>query len=179
MRKKEFAAAVFDPKHETFVIYVTSLSSAAFLSSALFPSSTPLDIDIHLSRKPQIIGLIVEKAPTKIPNEYVNFANVFFPDLASKLSMYTEINSYAIKLVDDQQSPYELIYSLKAVELETLKAYINTNLANGFIKSFKLLANALILFDQKLNSFFRLCVDYKSLNNFIIKNRYLLPLVKK
>ena len=37
---------------------------------------------------------------TKVSNKYVNFADVFFPDLASKLPEHTEINDYAIKLVD-------------------------------------------------------------------------------
>ena len=69
------------------------------------------------------------------------------------------------------------MYSLKQVELETLKAYIKTKLANDFIKPSKSSANALILFNRKSNSSFRLYVDYQGLNNLIIKNQYLLPLI--
>ena len=47
--------------------------------------------------------------------------------------------------------PFELIYRLKLVKLETLKAYIKINLANGFIQPFKFLAGAFILFDRKPN----------------------------
>ena len=36
-----------------------------------------------------------------------------------------------------------------------------------------------ILFDHKSDGFLRLCVDYQGLNNFTIKNRYLLPLIRE
>ena len=65
------------------------------------------------------------------------------------------------------------------MELETLKAYIETNLANRFIKSSKSPAGAPILFDRKSDCFFRLCVNYWDLNNLIIKNRYPLPLIRE
>ena len=71
------------------------------------------------------------------------------------------------------------INSLGPIELETLKAYIKTNLANGFIKLFKSPANTLIFFDWKSNKPFWLSVEYKDLNNFTTKNRYLLLLVKE
>ena len=77
--------------------------------------------------------MIAEEALTKVPAKYLDFADVFFPDLASELPEHTGINDYAIKLVDGQQPPYGPIYSLRPVELETLKTYIEVNLANGFI----------------------------------------------
>ena len=98
--------------------------------------------------------------------------DIFFPDFAFKLPEYTRINDYAIKLVDDEQPSYKPIYSLKLVELEIRKAYIETNLANGFIKLSKLLTGALILFDQKSESFLLLCVDYQGLNAPTINNWY-------
>ena len=92
MGKKEFAAAVLDPEHETYVVHVGSVSSDAS------PSSSPLKLDVHTSRRSQISSLIAEKAPTKVPVEYADFA--FSPDLASKLSEHTGINDHAIELVD-------------------------------------------------------------------------------
>ena len=168
--KKEFAAAALDPESETFVVHVASLSSNAS------PSSSPLNV--HPSRRPQVSGLIVEEAPTKVLAEYSDFADVFSPDLASELPEHTGINDHAIELVDGcQQPPYGPIYSLGPVELETLKAYIETNLANGFIRSSKSPVGASILFDRKSDGFLRLCVDYRGLNNLTIKNRYPLPLI--
>ena len=83
----------------------------------------------------------------KILAEYLDFADVFFLDLTSELLKHTRINNHAIKLVDGQQPLYKPIYNLKPVELETLKAYIETNLANKFIRLFKSPANTPILFN--------------------------------
>ncbi len=80
------------------------------------------------------------------------------------------INNHSNELVDDQQPPYGPIYSLGPVELETLKAYIENNLANSFIRPSKSPARAPILFDKKPDGSLRLCIDYQSLNNLTIKN---------
>ena len=169
--KKEFATTALDPESETFIVHVASLSSDAS------PSSSPLELDVHPSRRPHVSGLIAEEAPTKVSAEYSDFADVFSPDLASELPEHTEINDHAIELVNGQQPPYGPIYSLGPVELETLKAYIETNLANGFIRPSKSPASAPILFDRKPDGSLRLCVDYRGLNNLTIKNQYPLPLV--
>ena len=169
--KKEFAAAALDPESETFVVHIASLSSDAS------PSSSPLDV--HPSRRPQISGLIAKEAPTTVPAEYSDFADVFSPDLASEFPEYTGINDHAIELVEGQQPPYGPIYSLGPVELETLKAYIETNLANGFIRPSKSPAVAPILFDRKLDGPLRLCINYQGVNNLTIKNRYPLLLIEK
>ncbi len=58
-------------------------------------------------------------------------------------------------------------------------AYIENNLANGFIKLFKSSAGVPILFNKKLNGSLRLCMDYQGHNNLTMKNVYPLPLVGK
>ena len=65
------------------------------------PSSSPLKLDVYPSRKAQVPGLIVKEAPTKISAEFSDFANVFSPDVASKLPEHTGINDHTIELVDD------------------------------------------------------------------------------
>ena len=93
------------------------------------------------------------------------------------LPEHIEINMHAIDLEKDKQPSYGPIYSLGLVELEILKTYIETNLANGFIHHSKSPAGAPILFDKKLDGSFSLCVGYWGLNNITIKNQYPLPLV--
>ena len=92
---------------------------------------------------------------------------------------HTGINDHSIDLLDNKQPPYSPIYSLESVELETLKIYIEANLASSFIRPFKSPTSASILFVQKKNGSFRLYVDYQGLNNLTIKNQYLLPLIGK
>ena len=88
--KKEFAAAALDPEHETYVVHVASLSSTPLVAS----------LDVHPSRRPQISGLIAKEAPTKVPVEYLDFADVFSPELASELPEHAGINDHAIELVE-------------------------------------------------------------------------------
>ncbi len=158
------ATAALDPEYETFIVHVAALSVDS-------------DDEVHLSRKAQIAHLKADKAFSEVPGEYADFADIFSPKFTAELPEYTGTNDHAIELVDDRQPPYGPIYSLGPVELETLKAYIKNNLANGFIRPFKSPTGAPILYDKKPDGSLRLCVDYRGLNNLTIKNWYPLPLV--
>ena len=77
-----------------------------------------------------------------------------------ELTEITSINEHAIKLIEGKQPPFGPIYALSLVELETLKAYIETHLKTGFIQPFKSTASAFILINKKPNSSLCLYVDY-------------------
>ena len=139
--------AALDPEHEVFVIHIAALSM-------------DLNNEVHPSKRAQIAHLKADKVSIKVPNKYADFVDVFSPKLAAKLSEHTKINNYIIKLVDDQQPLYGPIYSLELVELVILKAYIENNQANSFIKSSKSLARTPIPFDKKLGGSLKLCIDY-------------------
>lgn len=121
--------------------------------------------------------MVAEKVT--VPAKYSHYANVFSKEAAAELLKYSSINKHAINLELGKQLPYRPIYSLGLVELKTLKTYINTNLASGFIRLSKSLAGTTILFVWKLDGSLHLCIDYRDLNNFTIKNWYLFPLIKK
>ena len=95
------------------------------------------EMAMDLMRKAQIeaqVGvLIFDEAPTVVSAEYSDCNNIFLPKNTAKLSEHTGINDYAIKLEESKQPLFELIYSLRIVELEILKTYIKANLANSFI----------------------------------------------
>ena len=167
VEKKKFAAAALDPGHKIFIVYV------AFLNN---PNQ---EGNIHHSCRAQIAALIANEALTLIPTEHSDFANIFSLKLTSELPKHTGINDHAIELDDNQQPSYRPIYRLGLVELEMLKTYIKTNLANGFIRLSKSPVEAPIFFNKKPNKSFQLCVDYWGLNNLTIKNIYLLPLVRE
>ena len=111
--------------------------------------------------------------------KYLDFATIFSEKLANVLSEQTGVNKHALKLKKGKQPSYRPIYSLQPVEFEIFKTYIETKLANGFIKASKLPVSALILFVRKPNGSFCLYVDYQELNNLTIKNWYPLPLISK
>ena len=70
------------------------------------------------------------------------------------------MNEHTIELEEGKQPPFRPIYSLGPVELEILKTYIKTNLANGFIYPSKFPVEVPMLFDWKPNGILRLCIDY-------------------
>ena len=70
--------------------------------------------------------------------------------------------------------------SIKAEpELDALCAYIDENLAKGFIRHSKPPTRVAILFLKKKNVSLCLCVDYRALNSVMICNHYHLPLISE
>ena len=130
-----------------FIIYIAALS----LDSGY---------EMHPFKKAQISYLKADEAFIKVSSQCTDFVDGFSLKLAIKLPKYTKINNHVIKLIDDWQPPYDSIYSLRLVELETLKAYIENNLSNSFIKPCKSSAGVLIFFNKNLDSSLRLYVDY-------------------
>ena len=116
---------------------------------------------------------------TEVPAECSNYSNVFSAENAAELPKNTGINEYAIKFEENKQPLFGPIYSLGPVELKTLKTYIETNLANRFIRLSKSSVGAPILFDRKPDGSLYLCVDYSGFNNITIENWYPLPLIGK
>ena len=90
-----------------------------------------------------------------------------------------DFTNHVIDFINDAQSSYDFIYFLFEEELKVFKAYIDKHLIIEFIKHFQSLVDALVLFASKFNENLRLCIDYKSLNELTIKNRYSLFLIKK
>ena len=85
---------------------------------------------------------------------------MFLSSSGVKLLEYVSINNFFIILVNNKKIFYNLIYSLFLVKLEILKIYIKTNLANKFIKCFKLFICTLIVFIIKKNKILYFCINY-------------------
>ena len=94
-------------------------------------SSSKSKIIIYLARETQMALLLAKKVT--VPAKYTDFADVFSNESANILPEQIGVNEHAIKLEEGKQPSYELIYNLEPIELKTLKTYIKTNLANGFI----------------------------------------------
>ena len=143
--KRKFTAAALNANNKTFVVHIVALAE-------------PTTMPIYSSHQTQVATLMSEK--TEIPAEYSDFSNVFSSDSAAELTEYTKINDHPINLLNNKQTPYGPIYSLRPVELEILKTYIKVNLTSSFIRLSKFSASAPILFVQKKDGSLRLCIDY-------------------
>ena len=119
---------------ETFVVHVAIRERKKML--------------VHFKRqaqiqdKAQVGALLFNKVLTEVPAEYSDYSDVFLAENAAELLENTGINEHVIKLEEDKQLLFKPIYSLGPVELETLKTYIKTNLANSFIRPSKSLTRA-------------------------------------
>lgn len=82
----------------------------------------------------------------------------------------TTINKWAFELVENEQSPYSHIYAPSLGGLKMLKTYIMTYLKTRFIWFFKSFAAVPIFFNKKSDGSFYLYVNYRGLNNIMIKN---------
>ena len=83
-----------------------------------------------------------------------------------------------IILVQDPKLPFGPIYSLSNLELQTLKRYLDENIAKGFIEPSTSPTSSPVLFVKKKDGTLRLCVDYRALNSITIKDRGPLPRIE-
>ena len=113
---------------------------------------------------------------SKIPEDYHEFADVFSKTRADTLA---EHRPYDLKIQIEEGSmpPLGPIYSLSAIELQTLREFIDENLAIGFIRPTRSPCGAPVLFIKKKDGSLRLCVDFRGLNKITKKDRYPIPLI--
>lgn len=97
---------------------------------------------IYSAYETWIVLLLAKKI--NIPKKYANFLDVFFKKSAIILFNFLDINKYIIDMKPSKQPFNRPIYSLDIIELEILRIYIKTNLANRFIRPFKSLAKTFI-----------------------------------
>jgi RNase H-like domain found in reverse transcriptase/Reverse transcriptase (RNA-dependent DNA polymerase) len=130
------------------------------------------------------VGIItVRPSPTEesykdvqIPEEYQDFADVFSEERADQLPPHRDCDM-VVDLEEGKTPPFGPLYNLSEPELRELRAYIEKNLARGWIRPSKSSAAAPILFAKKKDGGLRLCVDYRGLNQITLRNRYPLPLI--
>ena len=128
---KEFVIAALDIVSEAFIVYIAIREQEEMAMNS--DKKAQIEGQSGAKSKIQVGALILNKAVTEVLAEYSNYNNIFLAENTVELSEHTKINNYAIKLEKDKQLLFKSIYSLGQVELETLKTYIKTNLADSFI----------------------------------------------
>jgi len=69
------------------------------------------------------------------------------------------------------------VYSLSREEREEVQAFVKDQLRKGYIRPSKSLQTSLVHFVAKKDSKRRMVQDYCHINQWTVKNRYLLPLI--
>ena len=107
-----------------------------------------------------------------ILDKYDNWKHFFEEELNADALFKYQLWNHEIKLISEKQFTFELIYALSNKKLEVLREYLKINEKKEFIRKSKFSTGYSILFLFKKNEKLRLCVDYRKLNEIIIKNRY-------
>ena len=136
--------------------------------------------NVHSFRKIQISLAVAKKfdETIEISKTWLKHSDIFDDEKTYQLPKHGSTD-HVIDLKKDKTPSYDFIYFLFEEELKVLKQYIDRHLVIEFIRSFIFSADAFILFVKKKDGDFRLCVNYRDFNLLTIKNRYLLPLIKK
>ena len=112
----------------------------------------------------------------QVPKQYHAYLDVFSEAGANTLPPHRKYD-LEIPLIPGAKLPWGPLYSMSGVELEAMREYIKTNLANGFIRPSKSPAAAPVMFVKRPDGKLRLVVDYRALNAVTVKNRFPLPLI--
>jgi hypothetical protein len=107
---------------------------------------------------------------TLVPEGYHEFLPLFSKVIADKRPPHWP-HDQRIPLREGFEPPFGPLYTLSRQELEALKAFLDENLAKGFIRQSSSPAGAPVLVVRKSDGSLRLVVDYRGLNEGTIKNR--------
>ena len=111
-----------------------------------------------------------------LPSEYHNFADIF--QAAEKQSLpERDLHNHAIDLKLRQQSLFKKLYLMFSAELNVLQVYLDNTIKAGIVCKSISPAASPIIFVLKSDGSLQLVIDYRHLNNIIIKNCYSLSLI--
>ncbi len=112
-----------------------------------------------------------DRVSNEISSQYFAFQDIFSEVEAHKFFEH-DFHDHVIEILSNRDFLFDSIYNLSTTELKILKNYIDEYMKKNFITKFVSFAKVFILFVKKTNDKLRLCVNYKKLNEIIIKNRY-------
>ena len=126
----------------------------------------------------------------RLPKEYEQYSKLFQDTLETGLPEHSRWD-HEIPLKPGTHPKFQPIYGLDEEKLAALREYLDENLKKGFIRQSTSPAGYPLLFvpkkdrngkqkrDREGKKIWRLCVDYRQLNDITIKNRYPLPLISE
>ncbi|KAL0150648.1 hypothetical protein M9458_054065, partial [Cirrhinus mrigala] len=118
-----------------------------------------------------------EEPPTDpLPPPYHDLREAFSKEKATQLPPHRPCDC-AIELLLGTMPTRGRVFPLSQPETESMKQYIEEELAKGFIRPSTSPASAGFFFVKKKDGSLRPCIDYRSLNDITVKYRYPLPLV--
>jgi hypothetical protein len=121
----------------------------------------------------QVTTHIEEIEPSEAINVVSEFPDVFLEELAGM--PHERKVEFAIDLIPGTTHISKRAYRVSRLELVELKKQIDELLEKGYIRPSTLPWAAPVLFVEKKDGTKRMCIDYISLNEVTVKNKYPLP----
>ena len=106
-----------------------------------------------------------------VPEEYHDFLDVFSKKNSDTLPPHRKYD-HKIQLEEEQKPGHAPLYKMSSEELDAVKRYLDSYLANGFIQASSASYSSPVLFIKKPGGGIRFCVDYQRLNAITKKDRY-------
>ena len=107
-----------------------------------------------------------------------NLSEIFSKKLFYQLNAHEKMK-HLINFINNKTSRLNSIYNMSQNEFAVIRNYLNDVLKKQWIRSSFSSISALVLFTKKPNGDLCFCVDYWGFNEFIIKNKYFLPLLSE
>jgi hypothetical protein len=124
----------------------------------------------------QVTANVGEIKPSEAINVVLDFPDVFpreLPGMPPKRKV-----EFAIELIPGTAPISKRAYRVSDPELVELKKQIDELLEKGYIRPSTLPWAAPVLFVEKKDGTKRMCIDYRSLNEVTVKNKYPLPRIE-
>jgi hypothetical protein len=170
---------------KTSDFYITQMSWSKLQFNLFESKAFVFAILLNVDSKRERLLIVIQKADensdkinNEISSQYFAFQDIFSEVKAHKLFEH-DSHDHVIEILSSRDSFFDSIYNLSATKLKILKDYIDEYMKKNFITEFVSSAKVLILFVKKTNDKLRLCVNYRELNEIIIKNRYSLFLINE
>jgi hypothetical protein len=100
-----------------------------------------------------------------------------FPEELTELPPDRDVE-FVIKLMPGAGPVAKSSYRMSSDELDELKKQLKKLLEQGFVRQSASPWGSPMLFVEKKDGTKRMCIDYRTLNSMMIKNKYLLPRIE-
>jgi len=117
-------------------------------------------------------------AKNLVPQDYHDYL-VLFSEKEARILPPSRYVNYAIPLIEGSKPPFGRMYSMSDSELKEVRKWIDENLSKSFIRASCSSAASPILFVKKKDGSLPLCIDYRALNDIMVKDRTLLPRIEE